>query len=82
MHIKSNHHSFQTYAVGIMVPDPDVLPGWAKDKGFSGGYAELCSNPKVKEAVLADINKYGKDAGLKGFEQVSAWSELVEEIKG
>ena len=52
------------------MPDPDVLPRWAKNHGIYGSYEELCKNPKVKEAVLTDITKHGKDAGLKGFEQV------------
>lgn len=62
--------SLETYAVGIFVPDPDVFPGWAKKQGFSGSYTDLCTNPRVKEAVLADITKHAKDNGLKGFEAV------------
>lgn len=31
--------------MGIIVPDPEVMPEWAKKKGMSGTYLELCANP-------------------------------------
>lgn len=36
--------SLQAFLVGIVVPDAEVMPGWAKKKGFNGMYAELCKN--------------------------------------
>ncbi|KAM9856847.1 long-chain-fatty-acid--CoA ligase 1a isoform 1-T2 [Aulostomus maculatus] len=62
--------SLQACLVGIVVPDPDFLPIWAKKKGFEGSYSELCSNKDVKNAILEDILRLGKEAGLKSFEQV------------
>lgn len=34
----------QAFLVGIVVPDSEVMPGWAKKRGFDGTYAELCKN--------------------------------------
>lgn len=34
----------QAFLVGIVVPDSEVMPGWAKKRGFEGTYAELCKN--------------------------------------
>ncbi|KAF7666250.1 hypothetical protein LDENG_00112830 [Lucifuga dentata] len=62
--------SLQACLVGIVVPDPDILPGWAKKRGFEGSYSELCNNMGVKNAILEDILRIGKEAGLKSFEQV------------
>uniref|UniRef100_A0A668TMB3 Arachidonate--CoA ligase n=1 Tax=Oreochromis aureus TaxID=47969 RepID=A0A668TMB3_OREAU len=62
--------SLQACLVGIVVPDPDFLPIWAKKKGFEGSYSELCDNKDVKKAILEDILNLGKEAGLKSFEQV------------
>uniref|UniRef100_A0A672I0P5 Long-chain-fatty-acid--CoA ligase n=1 Tax=Salarias fasciatus TaxID=181472 RepID=A0A672I0P5_SALFA len=62
--------SLQACLVGIVVPDPDFLPIWAKKKGLEGSYSELCSNQDVKKAILEDILNLGKEAGLKSFEQV------------
>jgi len=28
--------------VGIVVPDPDFLSGWAKKRGIEGSYTEMC----------------------------------------
>jgi long-chain acyl-CoA synthetase len=34
----------QPFPVAIVVPDPDVLPGWAKNQGIDGSLADLCKN--------------------------------------
>uniref|UniRef100_A0A671R9V2 Long-chain-fatty-acid--CoA ligase n=1 Tax=Sinocyclocheilus anshuiensis TaxID=1608454 RepID=A0A671R9V2_9TELE len=47
--------SLQACLVGIVVPDPDFLPGWVKKR-------DLMSD--------IDIIRLGKEAGLKSFEQV------------
>ena len=44
---------FQASLVGIVVPDPDVLPKYAKSKfGLSGSIAELIENSVSIAAVL------------------------------
>ncbi|XP_037328253.2 long-chain-fatty-acid--CoA ligase 1a isoform X2 [Pungitius pungitius] len=62
--------SLQACLVGIVVPDPDILPIWMKKKGIEGSFSELCKNKDVKNAILEDILRLGKNAGLKSFEQV------------
>uniref|UniRef100_A0A8C1W9G8 Arachidonate--CoA ligase n=1 Tax=Cyprinus carpio TaxID=7962 RepID=A0A8C1W9G8_CYPCA len=59
--------SLQSCLVGIIVPDPEVLPSWAQKKGFGGCYEELCGN---KKAILDDMVRLGKASGLHSFEQV------------
>lgn len=34
----------QASLVAIIVPDPEVLPKWAKKRGHEGSYDELCKN--------------------------------------
>uniref|UniRef100_A0A671Y2Y7 Long-chain-fatty-acid--CoA ligase n=1 Tax=Sparus aurata TaxID=8175 RepID=A0A671Y2Y7_SPAAU len=62
--------SLQSCLVAIVVPDPEVLPGFAKDLNCQGSIEELCKNTEVKKAILSDMIKLGKEAGLKSFEQV------------
>ncbi|KAL1282571.1 hypothetical protein QQF64_001374 [Cirrhinus molitorella] len=62
--------SLQACLVGIVVPDPDFLPGWAKKRGIEGSYTDMCKNRELKNAILEDIIRLGKEAGLKSFEQV------------
>ncbi|XP_056264551.1 long-chain-fatty-acid--CoA ligase 1a isoform X2 [Pseudoliparis swirei] len=62
--------SLKACLVGIVVPDPDFLPIWTKKRGIDGSYSELCQNKDVKNAILEDMLRLGKDAGLKSFEQV------------
>uniref|UniRef100_A0A8C5NR16 Arachidonate--CoA ligase n=1 Tax=Junco hyemalis TaxID=40217 RepID=A0A8C5NR16_JUNHY len=61
--------SLQAFLVGIVVPDSEVMPGWAKKRGFEGTYAELCKN---KQAIMEDMVRLGKESGLHSFEQVKA----------
>ncbi|XP_060941281.1 long-chain-fatty-acid--CoA ligase 6-like [Limanda limanda] len=62
--------SLQSCLVGIVVPDPEVMPGWAKKKGMLGTYKDLCKNTELKKAILEDLVRLGKASGLHSFEQV------------
>ncbi|MEE6486882.1 hypothetical protein FKM82_014721 [Ascaphus truei] len=62
--------SLQSCLVGVVIPDPEVLPELAAKLGQKGSYEELCKNPAVKKAIIADMVKLGKQAGLNSFEQV------------
>ncbi|XP_069560792.1 long-chain-fatty-acid--CoA ligase 5 [Brachyistius frenatus] len=62
--------SLQSCLVAIVVPDLDFLHGLAENLGCRGSIEELCKNTKIKEAIISDMTKLGKEAGLKSFEQV------------
>ncbi|XP_066283331.1 long-chain-fatty-acid--CoA ligase 6-like [Branchiostoma lanceolatum] len=62
--------SIKSSLVAIVVPDPDVLPGWAKNQGIEGDMDTLCANADIKDAIMADLNRMAKEGGLKSFEQV------------
>ncbi|XP_016427678.1 long-chain-fatty-acid--CoA ligase 5-like [Sinocyclocheilus rhinocerous] len=62
--------SLQSSLVAIVVPDPEVLPGFAEILGVKGSLEELCRNQEIKKAIISDLNKLGREAGLKSFEQV------------
>ncbi|KAM4732741.1 long-chain-fatty-acid--CoA ligase 1-like isoform 2-T3 [Anableps anableps] len=65
--------SLQACLVAVVVPDPDFLCGWTKKTlGLQGSYEELCGKAEVKAAILEDMQRLGKEGGLKSFEQVKA----------
>ncbi|XP_040604585.1 long-chain-fatty-acid--CoA ligase 6 isoform X1 [Mesocricetus auratus] len=64
--------SLKAFLVGIVVPDPEVMPSWAQKKGIEGTYQELCTNKELKKAILEDLVMLGKESGLYSFEQVKA----------
>ncbi|XP_053573169.1 long-chain-fatty-acid--CoA ligase 6 isoform X1 [Bombina bombina] len=64
--------SLQAFLVGIVVPDAEVMPGWAKKKGFEGSFRELCNDIEFKKAIMDDMVRLGKESGLHSFEQVKA----------
>ncbi|ERE68890.1 long-chain-fatty-acid--CoA ligase 6-like protein [Cricetulus griseus] len=61
--------SLKAFLVGIVVPDPEVMPAWAQKKGIEGTYQELCANKELKKAILDDMVRLGKESGLYSFEQ-------------
>uniref|UniRef100_A0A8C3K495 Long-chain-fatty-acid--CoA ligase n=1 Tax=Calidris pygmaea TaxID=425635 RepID=A0A8C3K495_9CHAR len=63
--------SLRSFLIGIVVPDPETLPEFAAKLGVKGSYEDMCKNPvSVKKAILEDMVRLGKEAGLKSFEQV------------
>ncbi|KAM6150165.1 long-chain-fatty-acid--CoA ligase 6 isoform 3-T3 [Erethizon dorsatum] len=64
--------SLKAYLVGIVVPDPEVMPSWAQKRGIEGTYAEVCTNKDLRKAILEDLVRLGKESGLHSFEQVKA----------
>ncbi|KAK3524537.1 hypothetical protein QTP70_029847, partial [Hemibagrus guttatus] len=62
--------SLQSCLVGIVVPDPEVMPSWAQKRGIGGCYDDLCKNVELKKAILDDLVSLGKAGGLHSFEQV------------
>ncbi|TNN84805.1 Long-chain-fatty-acid--CoA ligase 5 [Liparis tanakae] len=62
--------SLQACLIAIVVPDHEVLLGLAKTLGCQDSFEELCKNTEMKKAILSDMTKLGKEAGLKSFEQV------------
>ncbi|NXN83361.1 ACSL5 ligase, partial [Bombycilla garrulus] len=62
--------SLRSFLIGIVVPDAETLPEFAAKLGVKGSFEELCKNPAVKKAILDDMIRLGREAGLKSFEQV------------
>lgn len=64
--------SLRSFLIGVVVPDPESLPSFAAKIGVKGSFEELCQNQCVKKAILEDLQKVGKEGGLKSFEQVKS----------
>uniref|UniRef100_A0A6Q2ZCR6 Long-chain-fatty-acid--CoA ligase n=1 Tax=Esox lucius TaxID=8010 RepID=A0A6Q2ZCR6_ESOLU len=62
--------SLQASLVAIVVPDAEVMPSFAAKLGVQGSMEELCKSQAIKKAILSDMVKLGREAGLKSFEQV------------
>jgi len=69
--------SLANYLVAIVVPDPEKFVPWANqltNRSISLGDAEglqtLAKDPNVRKAFLAELDRVGKQAKLRGFEYV------------
>lgn len=58
--------------MAVVVPDVDVLKQWAFENNVRGTLSVLCNNRQVKELIINDMLKWGKQSGLKSFEQVKS----------
>ncbi|KAI8990962.1 hypothetical protein BDF20DRAFT_903877 [Mycotypha africana] len=74
--------SKQSQLVGIFLPDHDPLMHWAakKPEFASMSFEQLCESPAVNLEVMKELTKFGKEYGLKGFEQVKALHLITEEF--
>lgn len=67
--------SFQTYLVGIVVPDEEPVRAWAKTNlpdAANAPLSEICKSDKLKHEMLSEIRRVSKLNGLHGFETVKA----------
>ncbi|XP_012873060.1 PREDICTED: long-chain-fatty-acid--CoA ligase 5 [Dipodomys ordii] len=64
--------SLRSSLVGVVVPDSEVLPSFAAKLGIKGSFEVLCENETIQGAILQDLQKVGKEGGLKSFEQVKS----------
>uniref|UniRef100_M4DW99 Long-chain-fatty-acid--CoA ligase n=1 Tax=Brassica campestris TaxID=3711 RepID=M4DW99_BRACM len=65
--------SFNSSLVAVVSVDPDVLKSWAASQGIKhGDPRELCNNPRVKAAVVSDMD------ALRGFEFAKAVTLVLE----
>jgi long-chain acyl-CoA synthetase len=65
--------SMKHYLVAIVVPEEQfVRDHWCEENNVdkNTSFEELCSNERLRNDVLADLKKTGKEAGLHGYEQV------------
>ena len=64
--------SLKAQLVGIVVPDPEYVIPWAKQRELSEDINQLCSSPILQSVIIKSMQEEARSAGLKGFEQVAA----------
>ncbi|CAH1437447.1 unnamed protein product [Lactuca virosa] len=65
-------NSFEACLVAVVNPNKQAIEHYAEAHNISGDFEALCENPKIKEYVLGELPKVGKENKLKGFEFVKA----------
>lgn len=54
-------NSFESFLVAVVNPNKQAIERWAEENGVSGDFVSLCENPKVKEYILGELTRIGKE---------------------
>jgi long-chain acyl-CoA synthetase len=66
-------NSFESFLVGVVVPDRKAIEDWAKLNYQSpNDFESLCQNLKAQKYFLDELNSTAKQYQLKGFEMLKA----------
>ncbi|KAG6484084.1 hypothetical protein ZIOFF_060878 [Zingiber officinale] len=65
-------NSFESFLVGVVVPEKSLLEEWAKSNDVSGDFDQLCKHPKARKHIMEELNKTGQKYQLKGFEMLKS----------
>ncbi|KAI5078310.1 hypothetical protein GOP47_0005981 [Adiantum capillus-veneris] len=74
--------SFNSNLVAVAVVEPEEVSKWAKSRGskYVNDLEQLCKDPQMRAAVLADMNALGHEAKLRGFEFAKAVTLVPESL--
>mmetsp|Transcript_1130 Transcript_1130/g.2656 ORF Transcript_1130/g.2656 Transcript_1130/m.2656 type:complete len:717 (+) Transcript_1130:1-2151(+) len=61
-------NSFENVLVAVVVPDGEVIMGWAAKEGKKGTFEEVCDTQEVKDMILQDMTACARAAKLRTFE--------------
>lgn len=65
-------NSFESCLIAVANPNKQAVEHYAESRNISGDFESLCENPKIKEYILGELVRIGKEKKLKGFEFVKA----------
>ncbi|KGN61759.1 long chain acyl-CoA synthetase 2 [Cucumis sativus] len=65
-------NSFESFLVGVAVPDQKALEDWAQNHNMTGDFKSLCENLKARKYILDELNSNGQKHHLRGFELLKA----------
>ncbi|XP_020573514.1 long chain acyl-CoA synthetase 6, peroxisomal-like isoform X2 [Phalaenopsis equestris] len=71
--------SFKSCLVAVVAVEPEMLRNWAAVERIQyDNLEQLCSDPRARAAVLAEMDEVGKQAQLRGFEFAKAVTLVLE----
>ncbi|PKU68467.1 long chain acyl-CoA synthetase 6, peroxisomal-like [Dendrobium catenatum] len=71
--------SFKSCLVAVVAVEPEILKMWAATERIQyDSLEQLCSDPRARAAVLAEMDEVGKQAQLRGFEFAKAVTLVLD----
>lgn len=60
-------NSYESFLVAVVNPNKQAVEKWAAANDISGDFDSLCNNPKVKEHILGELTKTGKEKKVLAY---------------
>lgn len=60
-------NSFESYLVAVVNPNKQAVEHYAESHNISGDFESLCENPKIKEYILGELTRIGKEKKVRFF---------------
>lgn len=64
--------SLKAQLVAVVIPDPEYVIPWARQRELSEDINQLCNSPVLQSVIIKSMQEEARSAGLKGFEQAAA----------
>ncbi|KAK3021591.1 hypothetical protein RJ639_046298 [Escallonia herrerae] len=73
--------SMNSSLVAVVSVDPEILKNWAAAEGIKyDNLGQLCSDPRVRSAVLADLNAVGREVQIKRPQAKAYFAKAIADM--
>lgn len=70
-------NSFESFLVGVVVPDQKALEDWARNHNVIGDFKSLCENLEARKYILDELNSNGQKHHVSTFKMFNFSQDII-----